>query len=326
MSNYIEKFSGSPIVFDYPCEDDTTQCHTIEVNLTKGYWKLEVWGASGGDAIHELTKTTCIGGKGGYSVGVLKLFADNKAYLYIGGKGLSKIKGSVKTRIAGGYNGGGMGYIGRLEYPGGSGGGSTDVRIGNKSFNNRILVAGGGGSAAAPNTNFAPSRCYGGSGGGLSGSPSGILDINNPNSFASGGNQTHGGIKAVVVVKQTGEDGDFFYGGNATMGEDQNVASTSGGGGGGYFGGGGGQGCGGGGGSGYIGGVSSFLKIQAKTFTGEESFPSISDGDEQGHLGNGAVRITFINTFVASFIFNRKMICNNLIITSLFASIIISPL
>ena len=315
MSSFIDKISNSPLIFEYPCKYDSTKCHPIEVNLTKGFWKLEVWGASGGDALLENTQTTCEGGKGGYSVGVLKLYSDSLLYLYIGGKGLSKFRGNSGTRIDGGFNGGGRGYIGNLEFPGASGGGSTDIRLGNNSLYNRIIVAGGGGGASAPNS-YDKDNCYGGSGGGLSGLPSGMYTydiITFPHSFAEGGNQTHGGLKT-IRGDQTGGDGDFLYGGNATMGSDQDVDSSSGGGGSGYYGGGGGQGTGGGGGSGYIGGVSSFLKLRARTYTGEEFFPKPNViGNEQGHIGNGAVRITLINTMIISIVMNRKILCSKYI-------------
>lgn len=98
-----------------------------------GMYKIELWGASGGD------NGSNKGGKGAYTSGTIYLEEDTHIYVYIGGKGASS---------TGGKNGGsasGSGYAG--------GGGATDVRIvtgdaaSSTSYNTRIMVAAGGGGA-----------------------------------------------------------------------------------------------------------------------------------------------------------------------------------
>lgn len=106
-----------------------------------GYYNLEVWGAEGGGSRLSGNTASGIGGKGGYSSGVVRLQAGEKLYIYIGGQG-----GSNDNGIAtGGYNGGGSGYGSGNSEPGNGGGGATDIRINGTTLYNRLIVAGGGG-------------------------------------------------------------------------------------------------------------------------------------------------------------------------------------
>ena len=100
--------------FDYT---DGEQIFTIPVT---GTYKLETWGASGGDNL------SYKGGYGGYSSGTIKLSITDKIFINIGGKGLiDKIVDNVSTPGVGGGGGfyggnsqqsiggsGGSGYIG----------------------------------------------------------------------------------------------------------------------------------------------------------------------------------------------------------------------
>lgn len=110
------------------------------ITLPKGIYKLECWGAQGGnyDAIYT-------GGKGGYSTGVLTLKEDTNLYLYVGGQGAG---GKVTGKIAGGFNGGGAAHTGSTIIYSSAGGGGTDIRIGQDSLYTRVIVAGGGGGCA----------------------------------------------------------------------------------------------------------------------------------------------------------------------------------
>ena len=77
-----------------------------QVDLPAGTYKLEVWGAQGGNA------SSYVGGKGGYSVGNLRLNNNSKIYVYVGGKGSNNVAG---------FNGGGAGissngYYGRRRW------------------------------------------------------------------------------------------------------------------------------------------------------------------------------------------------------------------
>ena len=83
----------------------------IPVELPKGIYKLECWGAQGG-----YRSSATYGGKGGYAVGTLTLEETTILYLLAGGAGNT-------GGTAGGFNGGGS----RTTYPGG--GGASDVRL-----------------------------------------------------------------------------------------------------------------------------------------------------------------------------------------------------
>lgn len=156
------------------------QTYTASIS---GNYKLEVWGAQGGDMI--ISPWTGIGGRGGYSSGNIHMEAGSKLFVYVGGQGQG-YNGSANHY--GGWNGGGTCYQGAS-----GGGGATDIRtIGGiwndtTSLNARIIVAGAGGGSN--------DHCDGGAGGGLEG-----LAGPNPKSGAiygtpgSGGTQTSGGI------------------------------------------------------------------------------------------------------------------------------------
>lgn len=275
-------------LYQYPCKDSTT-CNSIEIELTKGTWRIECWGASGGDTYNSYIEFTYPGGKGGYSMGEIILNKKTKLFLIIGGQGLSNQSEYMKT-CSGGYNGGGDGFNGGyingnnkpLTYTGASGGGGTDVRIGGNNIINRIMVAGGGGGSSCGVDDY-KEYGFGGAGGGLEGIDGVQLRSGRSETKGKGGTQNSGGTAA----KSSGgssEAGQLWKGGNSGTG----TRSSAGGGGGGYYGGSGGAAAGGGGGSGYVSSIFSF----GFTINGENSFPSTSDKNETGHVGNGAIRIT----------------------------------
>lgn len=240
------------------------------ITLPKGTYKLECWGAQGGNGC---TDNSYTGGKGGYSIGTISLNTKITLYIYVGGRGVSsEASGSGEIR-AGGFNGGGSGRDWSSTNHGGSGGaGATDIRINQDSFYARVIVAGGGGGASDDGN--------GGSGGGVSGISTG----------ASAGTATSG--------SGFGQAAASSY----TSGE-------CGGGGGGWYGGygGGSENIPGGGGSGYVyisstasnypSGCllnSSYYLSDAKTIAGNNSFISPTGSFETGHSGNGYCRITVI--------------------------------
>ena len=58
------------------------------ITLPKGTYKLECWGAQGGNAgYYSYVHSTANGGKGGYSTGVITLSSSVIVYLYTGGQG-----------------------------------------------------------------------------------------------------------------------------------------------------------------------------------------------------------------------------------------------
>ena len=88
-------FDGnSTYVFDYPCEGNSTSCHSCATVLSPGVYKLQLWGASGGDG------EVGIGGYGGFSQGYYETKTKQLVYLYIGGKGES----STDRIVHGGFN------------------------------------------------------------------------------------------------------------------------------------------------------------------------------------------------------------------------------
>ena len=199
-----------PFEFDYTGgEQEFTVPYT-------GTYKLEVWGAQGGTELY--------GSYGGYAVGFVELYVNDKLYINNGG--------NPKSYGTSGYNGGG--YAGNS---GGPGGGATHIATRSgllsslSSYRSDILIVAGGGGGRDTGTHID------GSGGGYIGS----TGASYKNSIAGGGGGTQTGA---------GTGGGFGYGGNATnSGNDYGGA-----GGGGYYGGGrsAANAGDGGGGSGFI--------------------------------------------------------------------------
>lgn len=185
--------------------------------------------------------------------------------------------------MTGGYNGGGTNIGSGTNCNGG--GGATDIRIGEDSLYNRILVAGGGGSGSAVYAGH-----YGGSGGGIEGQPSGWGPL------ANGGKQNEPGTGGY-----SNQNGNFGYGGNHS--------GQSGGAGGGWFGSAASSNTaantGGGGGSGYVFNETSYqppgFKLTSKYFLRRgDTISGMNDMlspynrniKEKGHHGHGAARIS----------------------------------
>lgn len=205
---------------------------------TTGKYKIELWGANGGD-----DDTYGKGGKGGYITGQINLTQGQNLYIYVGKSGVSSSAGA-----SGGFNGGGnAGPSGSS----GGGGGATDIRQGGTQLTDRILVAGGGGGAG-DNHN-------GGAGGVTSYNVAGLIGAAGGNGISSNSaNQTP------VFSSYNGatlKAGGTSLNGNGTFGQGASHSSDGGGGGGGYYGGGAGDSVsgytdnGGGGGSSFAASV-----------------------------------------------------------------------
>ncbi len=242
-------------VFDYT---GAVQEFTAHKN---GTYKLEVWGAQGGND----------GGEGGYATGTITLTDNESIYVVVGGQ-------------ASAFNGGGDGSI--------KGGGATHIAKTNfgelKNYESKIsdllIVAGGGGAKGDFFYNGYP---YGGVGGGLSGG-NGVSIWSSGNGV--GGTQIGGGRAGGTTGGgcSSSSAGEFGVGGIGGSESD----SYSGSGGGGFYGGGGGS-CrdgGGGGGSSYIDGVT-----DGSTIDGSDTMPT-HDGlsTMTGNVGNGFAKITYI--------------------------------
>lgn len=167
-----------------------------------GIYKLEVYGAQGGDR-----GGSAVGGKGGYTSGNVYLNKGDVLYVYVGGNG----------NTHNGYNGGGALSTFKIY-----GGGATDIRFVGGEWNNgeglksRLIVAGGGGSVGG-------ASCAGGAGG-LTGGTSSCHGSN-------------GGGGTLSAKGSSNTAAGFGYGGNGTF--FQKESRTGGAGGGGWYGGGG---------------------------------------------------------------------------------------
>ena len=262
-----------------------------------GTYKLEVWGAQGGDYT---LGTGALGGKGGYSTGNVSLSESDTIYIVVGGQGTSP-EFSDQT-ASGGYNGGGIGSN-VLDYStykwqiGGAGGGGAShialTNLGelfnyNSKINELFLIAAGGGGAGANSGSSALQYNVGGYGGGTTGGNGTNVMKTNYSGFDTGrgGTQTAAGCSGTT----SNGCGAFGKGGNNNT---TSSASQGAGGGAGYFGGGAGRnyGTSGGGGSSWIDGV-----IDGSIIAGNAAMPT-HDGESTmiGNSGNGYAKITLIS-------------------------------
>lgn len=269
-------YNGSVMNFDYTGSVQTA-------TLTPGRYKLECWGAQGGNRSQDSASATVTGsGLGGYSIGILTLTQLTTCYIYVGGQGgMSSSTGNVK--VEGGFNGGGFASHESTGEPGNGGGGATDVRIAQDSLYARIIVAGGGGGSGEDNET-------GGYGGGeTGGAGSGNTSLTQASQTSGGTNSFGFGLGGNTY--NGGAGGGGWYGGASRY----SVSSYST----------GSDSEGGGGGSGYVytsstaknypSGCllnSAYYLSNAQTIAGNQSFPSPTGGTETGHSGNGYVRIT----------------------------------
>ena len=296
--------------YDYPCTSQVN-CHSTEVALIRGRYRIECYGASGGDS------SKGKGGFGAYVAGIISLKRKKNFYLFIGAKGHTQL--ATKS-----YNGGGRGSLySSSESVSASGGGSTDIRLVNSNDQagllSRIMVAGAGGGAEAYNDGV-----NGGNAGFFEGekgiiSRKSVLDINQL-SEPLGGNSTCGGLRGMCLLDNDktcssnlhGHDGSFGFGGDAS---DYSYGS---GGGSGYFGGGGGTVTSGvvtsgAGGSSYVSGKKgshSFIASNDGTIKESGSIIHSSglfftdirykNGVDTQYSGNGKVIITYLSDFCSA--------------------------
>ncbi len=236
-----------------------------------GIYKLEVWGAQGGNGGGNP-------GEGGYSYGSVELENNSTLYVVVGQQGH---QGNFNPDGGGWPNGGDGGADNGHGY---GGGGSSDIRtgmdVGTPNDHNFLLIAGGGGASDG-----CTSEDWGGNGGGLQGQNAGGGN-GGWSQGGGGGTQDAGGPRGYDMGSSNsyspGGDGSFFQGGHATPGW---YHCGCGGGGGGWYGGGSGSsaqhgrgwGAGGGGGSAYLD-------------------PVLSDsGTESGiQAGHGKAKITLL--------------------------------
>jgi len=229
----------------YQSEYDYTGSEQTFTAPVDGWYKVQLWGAKGGN-------DSCTGGNGAYVTGEVHVTAGTKLYVYVGDAGQSWANG-----YGAGYNGGGLpGTSGAS----GSGGGATDIRTQpgawTKTLSSRIAVAAGGGGGGW--------HGYGGYGGALNGgdgSPGG-----------SGGGQSSGGGSFGVggmPSSDGGGGGGGWYGGGGGYGD------TGGGGGSSYLV--GYPGC--------AASSTGYVFRNGEMIAGNQRMPSPSGGTEVGHSG-----------------------------------------
>lgn len=171
-----EIYLGSTKVWPIGLPIDTTfdfdyTGNVQSIDLPQGYYKLQAWGAQGGNVTGSYSVA---GSKGGYSEGILKLDSPTTLYVFVGGKGTNYTSSASQTSttlINGGWNGGGCGartcLYSSSDEDGKSfprpGGGATDFALvtssmsyssnrtnrSSESLQSRLLVAGGGAGASA---------------------------------------------------------------------------------------------------------------------------------------------------------------------------------
>ena len=215
--NFDIEFTMEPVEFDYTGSEQVfTVPHT-------GYYKLEAWGASAGYG-------------GAYTSGYLYLKKGEIIYVYVGQKGQACSPYTACTGLA--YNGGGSGgFFTYSSSPsrGVGGGGATDFRLTNGSWDNlsslasRIMVAAGSGGGEVQFGNS-----YGGALVGVRGFTG---------SGGAGGGYGATQIRGGSAGGSGATSGSFGKGGNGYNSDPQAPnCNNSSGGGGGYYGGGGGRG------------------------------------------------------------------------------------
>ena len=306
--------------FDYNGTDGTDGSEQVFNVPCNGVYKLETWGAQGGNA-----SSTYIGGYGGYSVGLIKLRRSTNLYINVGGQGST----NHNSKTNGGYNGGGYTHETRNDTYEGSGGGATHIAltsgvlsllqefkgelIDNKYYSSKniLIVAGGGGAGSYYTSGGFDGK--GGSGGGYIG-VNGYFDTHNH--YGNGGTQISGGASNVDSYGITSSYPSGFGFGSYADGKNLSVGTS--GGGSGFFGGGAGVHSGAGGGSGYIANENLIDKMmycydcqessETELFTvntiGTSNLKDLTNcpngySDEPvskcAKLGNGYARITFLS-------------------------------
>lgn len=207
---------GSPTTYNYTGGIQ-------QVTLQPGSYKLEVWGAQGGNDTWTGGSTYHSGGLGGYSYGNITLTKATTLYIVVGGKGANTQAHGV------GYNGGGA-----ASGHGSGGGGATHIAtasgtLSNLSGNkNSILIVAGGGGGIDYGGSW--SRAAGAGGGGnINPDPSygNNLVATTSSGYAFGQGQACGS-----GGNNTGSGGGGYYGGYIGIDQDQGTGGGSSGGGG----------------------------------------------------------------------------------------------
>ena len=305
---------GTVLKYDY-----TGAEQTFTVPKT-AYYKIETWGAQGGNAAK--SAYSCTGGYGGYSEGIALLNKSEVINIVVGGQGQS-VDSNGNPSNTYGYNGGGYAGYSPTNSSHSGGGGATHIATTTgllstlSNHTDSILIVSGGGSGCGAHVSF--SQGNGSSGGGYVGG-----QANSCGSawytYGTGGTQTAIGKFNVcsqdhyTYINNPGNAAAFGLGSNySSFSSSSSLYYVYSGGGGGYYGGGEGHHGPGGGGSGYIANslllssssnskhmtcynCSTSSESITKTIT-TVNFASDSTSD-YAKEGNGYAKITYIGTSI----------------------------
>ena len=149
VTSDLNIFSINQIDYEYEYKNDNYQTFTAPA---KGIYRIQLWGASGGHGLANGQSMGGVTGKGAYTSGYIELERNQKLYVYVGKKGND---GEIGINATGGYNGGGNAtWDTKDNESAGAGGGATDVRLVDGSWDDfgslksRIMTAAGGGGYA----------------------------------------------------------------------------------------------------------------------------------------------------------------------------------
>lgn len=275
MIGHIRDKGGSAIAKYVSTEFEFLGTTTQFIVPKNGLYKLEVWGAQGGNTYRNATYNAT-GGLGGYACGYKKFKKGDLLYVAVGGQPQGV------GNPAPGYNGGGEGVYHEMYDIGAGGGGASHIalsdgtlkEIGYDEFVTNakgLIVAGGGGGSHTEYQHWDDGGEYKSKENGTAGGGANGIDLRN---VYKGGSQT-----------SAGKNGGFGYGGGYDTGGYKSWGAA--GGGGGFYGGAGniGQWCAAAGGSGWIDGVQTVL------YKNVEYMPSMETGVNEG---NGKATITYI--------------------------------
>ena len=314
-SSRVTNTSTTTFLFDYPC-DDLSKCTPYQVVFPPGRYRIELWGAQGGDSRIQNTDNIRLdsGAKGAYVSGDIHITRTKAMYLYIGGRGENQWS-TVQALSKGGYNGGGNGGVDLCDgtYPesGSGGGGATDLRLipaendELASLKSRIIVAAGGAGSSSADNYYQYNNYNGYDGGTLNGNGNGTICIAGTQTtgiFGKGGNGLNFSSKDFQYGGSTAGSGAGYYGGYTQKAINTIIEA------------------GGAGGSSYISGhtdcnsvandssdppkhTGSKYHYSSFYFTntsmkqkGTSGFLSPSGKSESGHYGNGAAKITILSS------------------------------
>ena len=184
---------------DVVCSGSTTFAYSgasVDFTVPGGVTEvtLEAWGAQGNSSA-----MSRVGGLGGYATGQLTVTPAEVLHVFVGG-------GATLSK-AGGFNGGGA----AATHPcttaaGGGGGGASDVRTGNATLADRVIVGAGGGGGAGDRISGCGRGGGGAGGGGYYGGGGGAGWPSTSTVLPTGGTQSAGG-GAGTSVYATSNDG-----------------------------------------------------------------------------------------------------------------------